>query len=166
MYDELLKRLREAAISAYSGNEISDSLYRDILQAADAIAKLGKDFERSKVWETFWEKEANEALKKFQTTVASMPHWIPVEERLPEEPGEYTVFIKDPFHKREDEDFISFDGSYVTNAFYDKDAGLWQESQTSFYCANLSCVNTEKIFYITHWMPLPEPPKEVNADGQ
>lgn len=42
MYDELAKRLREAAISADSGNEISESLYRDIMQAADAIEVLLK----------------------------------------------------------------------------------------------------------------------------
>ena len=42
MYDELVKRLREAAISADSGNEISESLYRDIMQAADAIEELQK----------------------------------------------------------------------------------------------------------------------------
>lgn len=40
MYDELLKRLREAAIVADSGNEISESLYSDILQAADAVEGL------------------------------------------------------------------------------------------------------------------------------
>jgi len=40
MHSDLVKRLREGAISADSGNEISESLYRDILQAADAIENL------------------------------------------------------------------------------------------------------------------------------
>ena len=42
MYDELVKRLRAGAISADSGNEISESLYSDIMQAADVIEELQK----------------------------------------------------------------------------------------------------------------------------
>ena len=155
MYDELVKRLREAAISADSGNEISESLYRDILQAADAIKQLSNAGSAYGLGWTLGYDAGREESK---------PRWIPVTERLPEEPGEYMVYIKDPFYKREDEDFISFDGSYVTTAFYDKNTGLWNESEISCYCANLSCVNTEKTFHITHWMPLPSAPKEA-TDG-
>ena len=136
--DELIKELRIYA------NDETDEIRFD---AADAIEELSAICEEQKA-------------QIIAMAAEDKPLWIPVTERLPEEPGEYTVFIKDPFYKREDEDFISFDGSYVTTAFYDKDTGLWMESETSYYCANLSCVNTEKIFYITHWMPLPQPPKE------
>lgn len=38
--DDLAKRLRDAAIRADSGNEIGESFYRDIMQAADAIEEL------------------------------------------------------------------------------------------------------------------------------
>lgn len=43
MHDDLIKRLREEAIRADSGNEISESLYHDILKAADAIEELSKE---------------------------------------------------------------------------------------------------------------------------
>jgi hypothetical protein len=89
------------------------------------------------------------------------PKWISVKERLPEEPGEYIVFIRDPFYgKDEPQDEFNVDASYVTSCFYDKDAGLWREWDNSYYCANLQCVNTYKTYYISHWQPLPEPPKE------
>jgi hypothetical protein len=42
MDDELVKRLRNAAIRADSGNEIGESFYRDIMQAADTIEELSK----------------------------------------------------------------------------------------------------------------------------
>lgn len=87
--------------------------------------------------------------------------WISAKEQLPEDSGEYIVFIKDPFFRKGDNsDIISVDCSYVTSAHYNNLSGLWCESETSFYCANLSCVNTKETFHITHWMPLPEVPKE------
>ena len=40
MYDELVKRLRNHAIRTDSGYEIGNSMYLDILKAADAIEEL------------------------------------------------------------------------------------------------------------------------------
>ena len=99
------------------------------LAAADAIKELTADLERSKEWETFWEKEANEVLKKFQTTVASMPRWIPVEERLPQETQRCIVVSKCG-----EMAFAIYKGNgFQYPHFFGK---------------------------VTHWMPLPEPPKE------
>lgn len=98
MYDELAKRLREAAIRADSGYEISESLYSDIMQAADAIE------ERSK------------------------PKWIPVTERLPELNANVLVYS-------------------AHSGLIRIDANIWFDRNA------------------THWMPLPQPPKEVrNCD--
>ena len=66
--DELIKRLRDAAIIADSGNAISESLYSDILQAADAIEEL--------ICEVA--DEHNERLD-----AEERQRWIPVTERLP-----------------------------------------------------------------------------------
>ncbi len=86
MYDELIKRLREGAISADSGNEISESLYSDILQAANAIEQLsnaGSAYGRG--WTLGYDAGREE----------SKPRWIPVTERLPEDLTMVIVFCED-----------------------------------------------------------------------
>ena len=111
MYDELIKRLRDAAkiseglavLLPHSEGDATAKLYNE---AADAIEELSK------------------------------PKWIPVTERLPED-GERALVMR-------------FD--YVTNTpFYDLlwfDKGEWWNRR---YTGN---------YAVTHWMPLPEPPKE------
>ena len=102
------------------------------LAAADAIEQLQKDLERSKEYEAFWEKEANEALRRFQVAIASKPRWIPVTERCPEKSGDYLVF----------------------------------DDCRNLYVNEWHCL-LKKWQYddsrITHWMPLPTPPKEDEA---
>jgi hypothetical protein len=129
--DELVKRLQD-----FAAGTMRDEDAQLAFDAADAIERLGKDLERSKEWETFWEKEANEALKKFQATVARMPRWISVEEQLPEYGERVLVF-----------------GGFTRYvAYYDKNrygGESWHKlNSKSHYCNP------------THWMPLPEPPKE------
>ena len=62
---------------------------------------------------------------------AQAPKWISVEERLPEKEGKYIVCT----------------------------------AKGSVYCTKFStrhgpCFHTDMYTHITHWMPLPEPPKE------
>lgn len=114
MYEELIATLRE-------------SRDKRMLDAADAIEELAKDLEQSKEYETFWNKEAEEALRRFQVAVANKPRWIPVTERLPEK-NEW-VLVRSKFVKTRT-DFISNDGH-------------WHMTPA-----------------VTHWMPLPQPPKE------
>lgn len=84
------------------------------------------------------------------------PRWIPVTERLPEEPGMYIVFLRcgaelqDPWFPE--------DLSYVTAMHFDSDQRIWNDGIES-YNANLDVVNKPHAYYITHWMPLPQPPK-------
>lgn len=96
MNDELISSLRicgrinsanDNCIAFHDGSCEAEPvcMYELMGKAADAIEQLTADLERSKEWEAFWEKEANEALKKYHTTVAQKPRWIPVEERLPDE---------------------------------------------------------------------------------
>lgn len=128
MYEELVKRLRH------------DSESRALMvDAADAIEELAKDLERSKEWESFWEKEASEALKRFQVAVANKPRWIPVTELLPEDRSDVLAYLKYEV------------GGRIAAANYDK--GIWQD------CVMGGLYRTEEGV-VTHWMPIPEPPKE------
>lgn len=65
-----------------------------------------------------------------------MPRWIHVTERLPEDGSDVLAYVNN---------------SRITAANYDK--GTWQD------CVMGRLYLTEEGF-VTHWMPLPEPPKE------
>ena len=60
--------------------------------------------------------------------------WIPVTERLPEQNGKYLAFA------------------------------LEEENTMDFYYGHWMLHGTDYRRYVTHWMPLPEPPKEDEDD--
>lgn len=69
-----------------------------------------------------------------QESVEIVPQWIPVTERFPEENGIYLTFNK----KKQYEFHMFQTGKRMWK-------GIWQEDG------------------VTHWMPLPEPPKEAQG---
>lgn len=77
--------------------------------------------------------------------------WIPMEERLPEKQGEYIVFA---------------DGKVTTDMYIVCDEiERWLHydgSLNEFYIDPYSSKPTREPPYprVTHWMPLPQPPKE------
>ena len=81
--------------------------------------------------------------------------WIPVEERLPEKQGEYIVFA---------------DGKVTTDMYIVCDEiERWLHydgSLNEFYIDPYSSKPTREPPYpkVTHWMPLPQPPKEEKKD--
>lgn len=66
----------------------------------------------------------------------TVQEWIPVTERLPEESGMYIVTANDGHAQR-----VSF--------------VLWQKKNRTW-----NLVGARSYWRVTHWMPLPEPPKE------
>lgn len=74
-----------------------------------------------------------------QSYEESKPRWIPVTERLPEKNGKYLCNIK------------RF-GQYAGMQYYYVDVLVFQED-----CFFEDGIGTERV---THWMPLPTPPKE------
>ena len=126
MYDELLKRLRDAAkmsealavLLPHSEGNATAKLFNE---AADAIEELSKSLDDM--------NEANIAL------YGALPKWIPVTERLPEKDGAFiTAYSK---------------GGVSQNWYmpFHHGGGKWYQ-------------NSEDTGEVTHWMPLPQPPKE------
>lgn len=135
MYDELVKRLREAP------NDWPDADLH--YEAADAIEDLEKKL-------NMWRQD-------------KISRWISVEkDGLPSEPNEYLVYVRDGItDKQTDIPDLDIDLSYVTTAYFDPDTCLWNENQ-EYYNGNLECVNKNKVYYISHWADKPKPPKEAN----
>ena len=145
MYDELIERLRRCA--SYDPRFV----IQDCEDAADAIEDLSKTLDE--------EVEINTALE------CNMPVWIPVAERLPEETtdgfsDDVLMFIEQP-----DGD-ITWRDVYVGYYLYDAcsdEVGWWVKMTCD--CTKVGeHKHGNKIYkaneYVTHWMPLPQPPKD------
>lgn len=82
------------------------------------------------------------ALKKnsiyFLEEEAERPKWIPVEDRLPDKDGRYLVC----------------DGGDVLEACFSPTGQL---RRPEWYTTD--CYESEDLYHVTHWMPLPEPPE-------
>lgn len=81
--------------------------------------------------------------------------WIPVRDRLPEETDIYLVNI----HQKNEESGET--GDFVITAWYQKNSLLFTPKEIGWTLLNewydLTPMMRE---YISHWQPLPEPPKE------
>ena len=91
--------------------------------------------------------------KESITQIYPYSRWIPVAERLPEVEDEYLVVVKYKYdHEKEysvDTDvamYSPYQGGYIDNCW--NTYNDWNEGQ--------------QYLHVTHWMPLPEPPKEVS----
>ncbi len=83
-------------------------------------------------------------LQMYREKVIENTEWISVDERLPEESGYFLVYIS-----RESEGFR-------VNAYYYCEDEMWENGDT---------MASSEYFGITHWMPLPEPPKMKGGAG-
>lgn len=131
-YDELVKRLREAP------NDWPDADLH--YEAADAIEELSKQHEAQR--------------NNLIALLNDKPRWIPVEERLPEQNGEYLVVYTlkaiPPIPRVE---ICSFAKNLRNVNKYDlpkNKPGFYQsDSEYGYY----------EITGVSHWMPLPMPPE-------
>ena len=146
MYEELVSDLRKG--------------YTDRLkEAADAIEELtGFVQEAERDRDEYRERldKANDAIEElsrvaevnakramFWAAQAEKYNWISVTERLPEDRSDVFAYLKYEM------------GGRIAAANYDK--GIWQD------CVMGGLYRTEEGV-VTHWMPIPEPPKEENND--
>ena len=147
MYDELVKQLREADEKSMCGecglNLHTGATKKGVLfaEAADAIEELSAICEEQKAQIILMAAEIEE----------QQPHWISVTERLPEEMdqsrGEWSAEI------RPSDDVLVWlsPEKRQSVAWYSHSYNEWTTvDENTVYCFE----------QITHWKPLPEPPKE------
>ena len=91
-------------------------------------------------------------IRQLDTSTAPATKWIPVTERLPEVIDSYLVVVKYKYDFEKaytiDTDVATYDpcgSGYIDNCW--NTYTDWDEGQ--------------QYLHVTHWMPLPEPPKEV-----
>ena len=156
MYDELVKQLKEDKSWVEQGTtQTEHEIAEHIQQAADAIEEL------SRLNAEITRRELKLRMEK--------PRWIPVTERLPES-GVHVLlacktwggnkYVCDGFHTEkfsqptEFYEDIDADYSEETDEYYFPE-GWWEVIKN---WDDYSCVAIEDT--VTHWMPLPDPPKE------
>lgn len=135
MYSELVKRLREIHPGEFGNKwDFAFACQQTMHEAADAIGELQQTAEHYKGSAEDWYNEALDYK-------ATIPCWIPVTERLPEN---WTSVI---VHRKDGGIFIweYFDTSQTDECWIDDSGNIF-----SFYD-------------VTHWIPLPMPPKEVDV---
>ena len=139
MYEELVKRLRNCATEAApckTCDMTEDGSCTDTLmkQAADAIEEQQRQIDA-------WVEPERKALIK------SLPKWIPVTERLPEE--EESVFVV--------RKFLGVKGQVPPSTYTEiayRIGDRWVADSDEYKIARHR--HTDPLY----WMPLPEPPKE------
>lgn len=96
---------------------------------------------------------------------AVQPGWISVKDRLPDnlDPVNIVWVNKDPPSYYEDIKCKPF----VATGYYHNGKWWWFSATCEDYLAEYGCSECDSVdssIEITHWMPLPEPPKEVDHD--
>ena len=155
-YEDLIKRLRDAAkmsealavLLPHSEGNATTKLYNEAADAIEAqdrhILTLQHEMmaeAESHIAEVNRLNKRIEVLSKKEKTT----RWIPVTERLPE--------IDEKHHCSKDVLAYLKDGGMCFTALEENIFG-----QSCFECERNPAVEEEMI--VTHWMPLPEPPKE------
>lgn len=132
MYEALVSRVRyHIQKASFMGLKDAESTLL-LSEAADAIEELDKLLDGVSA--------DNDALCETIERIKS-PRWIPVAEQLPD--GEVLAFN-------------ALKGSHGYHEYLLGYVGADSESDTGFRCEN----EGEILMNVTHWMPLPEPPKE------
>ena len=132
---ELVKALR-----CFNANYDSNKLTNDAADAIEEQSKRADELGEELTSAMELVHKRNEKIEKLQSDLVTirnqLPHWISVEERLPEQ-GERVLVSN---------------GGFICESYLSQ-SGKWQRGGVDMF-----------FMTPTHWMPLPAPPKEVQ-DG-
>lgn len=95
----------------------------------------------------------NENQAKYIESLGALPVWIPVTERLPEIYSPVLIKYLSAQDRTASPDFVD------TAVMMPGDIWYWWEGDVGDCDISVSCI-------ITHWMPLPEPPKEEDHEPE
>lgn len=104
--------------------------------------KARRLWDDSKTNQENWNENKNRALFLIERSNEKSSRWISVEERLPEADKRYGGYEYSA-------ELLVYDGLRRRAAYYCHTSGVWYDSRYE-----------DDTFEVTHWMPLPEPPKE------
>ena len=93
-----------------------------------------------------WNKNKANALLLIRKSEAKKSRWISVEERLPEGNADVIVYIQHPISGH----------CWMKIAHHVSEMGLDECVDDEWWLDG----SGETVSYVTHWMPMPEPPKE------
>ena len=131
-----------------NGVTVNGEKYKEIDKFIESRVLDGKEYPTAKLYYEDYQKELERLYN-----VVTVQQWIPVSERLPEKDGRYLV-VKISFNNTFWPEVASFakDGRKVDK--YDFHRG-WK-NVWYYYDSEWGHIT---IGDVTHWMPLPEPPK-------
>lgn len=125
------------------------------------IERVKKDLKENCISGEFWDKERDDEvisqLKSIDlaiTALRQMQWWIPVSERLPEV-GNFVLIYNS--YSPEEYETLSIGMIYQPSDGRRKPYWKWLAHRKDSFYLDWICPGEE---YVTHWMPLPEPPKE------
>lgn len=159
MYEELVKRLREpcpyencvlcneAADAIEERDKYALSLQHEMMAEAEShialVERLNKQVAELQMQVAHWQRELAKSMCEVTLRELEKPRWIPVTERLPESV---------------DDDVLVTDGEGCAVGYWRPDAQAWDS--TDFGWLENRSEPPCGIHTVTHWMPLPKPPKE------
>lgn len=133
MYKDLVMMLHEQAMRLPEKLGKNAELFGALTKAADAIEELNKGQKHLSEQVAKWQAEVVKGDCEAWLSEQDKPRWIPVTERLPEDGKDVLCFCRANIYF-----VLSWDGDH------------WHEGADRYYMSG----------FVTHWMPLPEPPKE------
>ena len=131
MYTELVKELRESPANK-----------RLMVYAADAIEELARQRNAAEENREHWEKRAGEMEVNWHVAEGKAPRWVSVKERLPEKELAFYLCFTDCG--------IVIECLWTNNKYGLGPFGEW----------GWRLMDVPQYQKVTHWMPLPQPPKE------